>query len=105
MQGLKIVRREAGNYALTELLVGPKDNTIRITVEERDIPAPLISLLLHEYYEFGAVIDAGEPYGMQMSVTLPYILHGHRHYISGAAVPLLNGPLLAIPIGFFRRLH
>lgn len=103
---LRIVRTEDTIIVPRTLLVVTDASAIRISVEERDVPLPLISMLLHRHYELGdELIDAGEKIGTQIAATLPYIWQGRRLDIKGVAVPLLGGPLLAVPLGFFGGRH
>ncbi len=86
----------------TELLILGEDEVRRITVEERDVRVPLISLSLREFYVLGdEMVDAGERYGRQLTARLTYIDVGAEKTLTGVVVPLLGGPSLVVPIGFF----
>jgi hypothetical protein len=102
MPGLKVVGDDRVWETPGKLLILAGKDRLRVTLEERDTPVPLISLLLHEHYTLDQLIDAGERLGVQMAARLPYIWADRRHVMRGAVVPLLGGPLVAVPFGFFQ---
>jgi hypothetical protein len=71
-----------------------------ITTAARDIPLPLISLLLVEYCVLGALVETGTDYGTQISARLDVLARGVRRTIAGALVPLVGLPDLLLPVGF-----
>jgi hypothetical protein len=101
MLGLRIVRDDRLWGTPRKLLIPTRNDRLSVTVEERDIPVALISLLLHDHYALDQLIHAGDRFGIQMSALLPYLWEGRRRVMRGAVVPLLRGPLIAVPFGFF----
>lgn len=98
---MKVVTRETEFSGSLELLVVASAGRKRIVVEERDVPVPLIDLGLADFYALTDLIDAGDKYGTQMAALLPYVWQGERRYLRGAAVALLSGPSVVVPLGFF----
>lgn len=95
MHRLRII---AENFeAPTTLLIPRPGECLRASVEERAVDIPLISLELHEHYELVGLLDGGA----QMAAALPYIWQGRRLLLRGRVAPLVNGPLLVVPLGFF----
>jgi hypothetical protein len=85
--------------AYRRLLVIGRGGRRQIDVEERDVPLPLIGFALSGFYELGGFIETGTGYGTQVSATLSFLWLGRKRRITGAVVPLVDGPDLVIPIG------
>jgi hypothetical protein len=100
---LKLVSETPTHYAPARLLaVGDGKPARVITTATRDIPLPLISLLLAEYCVFllGPLVDTGTDYGQQITARLDVLTRGVRRSIVGAIVPLVGLPDLLLPVGF-----
>lgn len=101
MSVLRVIRSDEMALDWAEILVKSERGMIRVKVEEREVPLPLISLLLHHHYVLGALVDAGKEIGTQVSASLSFIRNGQLVALEGVVVPLIGGPLLVVPIGFF----
>ena len=88
----------------SEFLSPTLGRPLAVTLEEHRIRVPLISMLLYRHYTLGALIDTQSAYAVQVSATIPFLWHGLRHCLVGAAVPLVEGPDLVVARGLLDQL-
>lgn|GEM_PF-5532472 len=105
MSHLRVVKNQVPDTTRFRLLVlGPPVTQAEVE-EADDVECPLVSLLLAPFYRTDGVIQTGRRYGLQGAVLLTVSRHGVRRTIRGAAVPLMSGPDILLPRGFFLSNH
>ena len=101
MSHLKLVKNDVFEEGPQFQLLVVGSRVTRVLAEERPVKVPFISLLLSRFYALDGFIEAGEPYKLQLAATLQVSFRGQRRTVRGAIVPLLAGPDLILPVGYF----
>lgn len=81
---------------LRVLVVG-EGSAHAVTAAIRDVPVPLVSLLLGDYCRLDGLIETRMEYGLQVAAVLHFLWRGRRRSVRAAIVPLVDGPSLVLP--------